>query len=82
MTEKVYSVKDVQDMLHISERTVFRHIRESELKGFKTGREWRFEQGDIDAFIKLRRKKAEEELRRKRKTEPHLPSVKPGEIAA
>ncbi len=53
-------------MLNISERTIFRHIREGELKGFKAGREWRFEQKDIDAFIVLRRKKAEAELERKR----------------
>jgi len=64
-------------MLHISERTIFRHIREGELKGFKAGREWRFEQSDIDAFIALRRQKAEEDILRKRKTVPKLPSVHP-----
>lgn len=81
MTEKIFSVKDIQDMLHISERTIFRHIREGELKGFKTGREWRFEQKDIDAFIEVRRQKAEEDIRRKRPTEPRLPTVKPDEAA-
>ena len=81
MTEKVFSVKDIQDMLHISERTVFRHIREGELKGFKTGREWRFEQRDIDAFIEVRRQKAEDELRRKRKTAPRIPAIEKPEAA-
>ncbi len=35
-------VKQVQQRLRVSERTVFNLIKKGELKGFKAGREWRF----------------------------------------
>jgi excisionase family DNA binding protein len=63
MQREFLNVKQVQDMLGISERTVFRYIKSGELKGFKAGREWKFEPADIDAFIETRRRKAEEELK-------------------
>lgn len=60
MTQQpLLDVKQVQDILKLSERTVFRLIKQGELKGFKVGREWRFEQGDIDAYIEHQRRKAE-----------------------
>jgi excisionase family DNA binding protein len=55
------SVKDVQERLGISESTLFRILKRKELKGFKVGgREWRFEESDIEEYIKLRRQKAEQ----------------------
>ena len=65
MADKPFNIKQVQEILGLSERTIFRLIKDGELKGFKAGREWRFEQKDIDAYIALQRKKAEEELQRK-----------------
>jgi excisionase family DNA binding protein len=63
MQREFLNVKQVQEMLSISERTVFRYIKSGELKGFKAGREWKFEPADIDAFIEARRRKAEEDLK-------------------
>jgi excisionase family DNA binding protein len=61
MSGKLLSVKQVQEILGLSERTVFRLIKSKELQGFKAGRVWRFEESDIEDFIQRQRKKAEEE---------------------
>ena len=63
MTIKLLNIKEVQDTLGVSESTVFRLIRNKKLKGFKLGREWRFEETDIQALIKEQRKEAEEEVK-------------------
>ena len=63
MTEKeFYNLEDIQKKLEISERTALRYLKSGELKGFKMGREWRFTQSDIDAFVELRRRKTEADL--------------------
>ena len=61
MPDRLFDVKQVQEILGLSERTVFRLINSGELTGFKAGREWRFEQADIDAYKERQRKKAEED---------------------
>ncbi len=71
MTRELLDVKQVREILHLSERSVFRLIKRKELKGFKVGREWRFEQSDIDDFIERQRRKADED------TEPDMRTVKP-----
>ena len=61
MSRELLNIKQVQDILHLSERTIFRLIKSDELQGFKAGREWRFEQSDIDAYIERQRRKAKED---------------------
>ena len=61
MIRELLDVKQVRDILHLSERTIFRLIQRKELKGFKVGREWRFEQSDIDNYIERQRKKLDED---------------------
>jgi len=58
MTRELLTLKQVREILHLSERTVFRLLKDKELKGFKAGREWRFEQKDIDDYIERQRRKA------------------------
>lgn len=53
------NAKQVQERLGISESTFLRMIKRKELKGFKVGREWRFEESDIDNYIERQRQKAE-----------------------
>jgi excisionase family DNA binding protein len=72
---KPFTIKQVKEMLDLSERTIFRLIKDGKLKGFKVGREWRFEQKDIDDYIAGQRAEAEREIRQKRKTDPKLPAV-------
>ena len=61
MTRELLNTRQVQEILHLSERTIFRLLKRKELKGFKAGREWRFEQSDIDDFIERQRRKANED---------------------
>ncbi len=58
MSGHLLNIKQVQERLDLSERTVFRLIKSGELKGFKAGREWRFEESDIKDYIKRQREKA------------------------
>jgi excisionase family DNA binding protein len=60
MPEKLLTVKQVQEVLDLSERSIFRLIKSGELKGFKVGREWRFEESDVTSFIKQQRQKFEQ----------------------
>jgi excisionase family DNA binding protein len=53
------NAKQVQERLGISESTFLRMLKRKELKGFKVGREWRFEESDINDFIERQRRKAE-----------------------
>jgi len=59
MARELLDVKQLQEILHLSERSIFRLIKEGEIKGFKVGREWRFEQSDIDDYIERQRQEAE-----------------------
>ncbi|MFL5626277.1 MAG: helix-turn-helix domain-containing protein [Ktedonobacteraceae bacterium] len=60
MTGKLLDVKQVQEMLGISERTIFRLIKIGDLTGFKAGREWRFTEEDIETYIAKQREKAQQ----------------------
>jgi excisionase family DNA binding protein len=51
-------IKQIKERLHLSERTIFRMMKAGDLKGFKLGREWRFEEKDIEDLIKLQRARA------------------------
>jgi excisionase family DNA binding protein len=52
------NVKQAQERLGISESTMFRLINKKEIKGFKVGRAWRFEESDITDYIKKQREEA------------------------
>ena len=58
MPGKILDIRQVQEILHLSERTIFRLIKRGDLNGFKAGREWRFEESDIEDFIHTQKEKA------------------------
>lgn len=58
MEDGLLDIKQVQQRLRVSERTVFNLIKRGELTGFKVGREWRFTESDINAYIERQRQKA------------------------
>lgn len=62
MTREFLTVDQVKTMLGVSDRTVFRYIKKGDLKGFKMGKEWRFEPSDIDDFILGRRQATAKQL--------------------
>lgn len=50
--EKFYSIKEVCDRLKVSQRTVYRYIKDGSLKAVKTGKSWRISAQDLDDFLK------------------------------
>lgn len=63
MNKRFLNMKQVEELLGISERTIYRIMQKGDLKGFKTGRAWRFEESDIEDYIKRQREKAEAQLK-------------------
>ena len=49
--EKLLTVKEVAEILRVSERTIMRYIYSKRLKATKVG-QWRIAQGDVDSCIK------------------------------
>ena len=54
-TQKIYTLQDLEKILRVDERTLFRYLKKGVLKGSKVGK-WRFTQKVIDAFLKRGRK--------------------------
>jgi predicted site-specific integrase-resolvase len=55
--QKTYTLKDLENILHVDERTLFRYLKKGILKGSKIGK-WRFTEADIERFLKAGRSKA------------------------
>ncbi|MCK5273632.1 MAG: helix-turn-helix domain-containing protein [Alphaproteobacteria bacterium] len=55
LPQRLLTIKDVADILQVSDKTVRRWIDAGDLVAHRIGRQWRVSQGDLDAFIKLRR---------------------------
>jgi len=49
--EQYQTVKDVADLLKVSEVTVRRWIKAGELRAIDIGKGWRIGSGDLDAFL-------------------------------
>jgi excisionase family DNA binding protein len=58
---EIYTIEQLQKILKLSERTILRLLKEGKLTGFKAGREWRFQESDINAYIQAQRQEAERE---------------------
>lgn len=54
--KKIYTLKDLEKILKVKERTLFRYLSSGVLKGSKQGK-WRFTDEDIDNFLKRGKKK-------------------------
>lgn len=57
MSEKVYSVKEVMDILKIARRTVYNAISDGELLGTKVKGKWQFTEEQIMDFVKGKNRK-------------------------
>lgn len=47
---KTYTLKDLENILHVKERTLFRYLKEGRLKGSKHGK-WLFTEEDVKNFL-------------------------------
>ncbi len=54
---KLLTMKDVEERLGVTSRTVFNYIESGELKGFKLKTAWRFEESELDSFLKKQQEK-------------------------
>lgn len=50
-TDLCLTLREVADLLHVSERTAYRLAQRADLPGFKAGGAWRFRRSDVDAWI-------------------------------
>lgn len=52
MTEiKIYKLQDLEEMLGVSRFTIYKLIKSGELKAYKIGGQWRFNDEDVKAFL-------------------------------
>ena len=47
---KTYTLKDLESILHVKERTLFRYLQEGRLNGSKHGK-WLFTEDDVKTFL-------------------------------
>ena len=57
MTEPIYTVKEVAQILRVTPRTVWKMINEGELEAFKVRGDYRINQSALDALMRKRPKK-------------------------
>lgn len=48
---KIYTLKEVEQILDVSQRTLYRWIDSGSLKAFKAGRTWRVSEEALQEFI-------------------------------
>lgn len=61
MNDELLTVKQIEERLKVSERTVFNLMKRKEIQGFKVGKSWRFASSNIDAYIERQKGKAQRE---------------------
>ncbi len=53
--EKFYTIKEVAELLKVSDGAVRKWLKSGKLKGIKLGRIWRIKKSDLDEFVNERR---------------------------
>lgn len=48
---KVYSTEEVQEILKVTQRTLYNYIKEGKLRATKIGKYWRVKHNDLHDFI-------------------------------
>lgn len=48
---KVYTLKEVQDILKVTQRTLYNYIKADQIKAIKLGREWRVTEEALQDFL-------------------------------
>lgn len=47
---EVYTLKEIEDLLQVTRRTIYNWIKGGKLKAFRIGKEWRVTREALDAF--------------------------------
>ena len=51
----VYTSKDVEQRLNVSRMTVIRMVKRGDLPAYRVNKDWRFEEKDIEEYLKRNR---------------------------
>lgn len=51
MPENYLTLKEVAELLKLSEKTIYRLAQQGEIPAFKVGGSWRFRASDIDQWV-------------------------------
>lgn len=51
MEKKIYTLKDLEEMLQVSNRTLLTYIKNGRLTAVKIGRKWMVTAENLDSFI-------------------------------
>lgn len=54
MTDEALSIKQIADLLKLSERTVYRLANKGEIPGFRVGNSWRFKRSLVEEWMDQR----------------------------
>ncbi len=47
---EVYTLKEIEDLLHVTRRTLYNWIKAGKLKAFRIGKEWRVTKEALEEF--------------------------------
>jgi excisionase family DNA binding protein len=47
----LYTVKEVRDILKVTQRTLYNYIKNGDLKAVKIGKYWRIRESDLQEFL-------------------------------
>jgi len=48
---EVYTLKEIEDLLHVTRRTLYNWIKSGQLKAFRIGKEWRVTREALEKFM-------------------------------
>lgn len=48
---EVYTLKEIEDLLHVTRRTLYNWIKGGKLKAFRIGKEWRVTREALEQFM-------------------------------
>lgn len=48
---EVYTLKEIEDLLHVTRRTLYNWIKGGKLKAFRIGKEWRVTKQALEEFM-------------------------------
>lgn len=48
---KIYTLKEVEDILQVTRRTLYNYINRGDLKATKIGKYWRVQHSDLKEFV-------------------------------
>lgn len=51
MADRIYTLDEIAEMLHITRRTLYTYIKEGKLQAVKIGKYWRVSETTLQAFL-------------------------------